>query len=101
MARWEKICPLGEVPPGGRKLLQQGLWDVLIVNAGGRVFAVSAECPHLGVSLHDGEVTGSILRCNGHGYKLDLSNGRCLSEAGLSLATFPTEIREGWIWIEI
>ena len=101
MAKWEKICPVDEVPAQSRKLLTLGVWNVLLFNTGKRYFASSAECPHLGESLELGELQGIIIRCNAHGYQMNLTDGKCLTEAGLNLPTFPVEVREGWIWIKI
>lgn len=102
MANWEKLCPLSEIPPSGRKSFALGMWSVIVFNAGKRFYACAAECPHLGVNLESGELQGHVLRCSGHGYQLDLSNGQCLTEAGLELPIFQVESRpDGWIWIKI
>jgi len=101
MANWEKLCPASDIPPGGRKLFEMSMWDVLVFNTGKRFFACSNECPHLGEPLEKGELAGHVIRCNAHGYKMDLTNGKCLSEAGLDLPIFPVEIRDNWVWIKI
>ena len=101
MANWEKLCPVSEIPPDARKAFAVGMWNVLVFNMGKRILACSAECPHLGVNLEAGELQGHVIRCNAHGYQMDLTNGQCLTERELSLPIFPVEIRDGWIWIKI
>ncbi|MBI3549518.1 MAG: Rieske (2Fe-2S) protein [Elusimicrobia bacterium] len=101
MAQWEKVCAVEEVPANGRKLVPVGVFNVLVFNSGKRYFACVNECPHLGMPLETGELAGHVVRCNSHGYQMDLTNGRCLTEAGLSLPVFPVEVREGWIWIKV
>jgi len=102
MAVWEKICPAEELPSGSRKLLQLGVWNVLLIHSGKRLFACSNECPHLGEPLDQkGEVQGHTIRCAAHGYQVDLTSGKCLTEAGLDVPIFPVEVRDGWICIEI
>lgn len=101
MANWEKLCPVAEVPSGTRKVLPMGMWNVLVVNTGKRYLACNNECPHLGEPLEKGELIGHTLYCSTHGYKVDLTNGKCLSEAGLDLPIFPIEVRADWIWIKI
>jgi len=101
MANWEKLCPVSDVPPGGRKLFEMSMWNVLVFNTGKRYFACSNECPHLGEPLEKGELAGHVIRCNAHGYKMDLTSGQCLTEAGLEIPVFPVEIRDNWIWIKI
>lgn len=101
MTKWEKLCPVEDVPPQSRKLFTLGVWNVLLFNTGRRWFASSAECPHLGVSLETAELAGNTLRCQAHGYQMSLTSGKCLTEAGLTLPIFPVEIRDGWVWIKI
>lgn len=101
MAQWEKLCPVEDIPAGSRKKFPVGALDILIFNAGKRFYASAAECPHLGESLETGELHGLVIRCNAHGYKMDLSTGKCLTEAGLSMPVFPVEVREGWVWVKL
>jgi nitrite reductase/ring-hydroxylating ferredoxin subunit len=98
-AKWEKLCSVEELPPGTRKRFPLGAIDILVFNNGKRYYASAAECPHLGEPLDNGELQGHIVRCNAHGYKLDLSNGKCITEAGLDIAVFPVEVRDGFVWV--
>ena len=102
MANWEKICALAEVPPGTRKMFPAVLWNILIFNTGKRIFACANECPHLGEPLlTTGELHGHVVRCSAHGYEMDLSSGKCMTEAGVDLPIFQVEVRDGWIWIKL
>jgi len=100
MAKWEKLCPVEEIPPGSRKRFPLGSLEILIFNTGKRFFASSSECPHLGESLEDGELMGTVIRCNAHGYKMDLTTGKCITEAGLDIPIFQVEVRENWLWVK-
>lgn len=101
MAKWEKLVQESEIPPGTRKVVPAAAMDLLIINAGKRFYACANECPHLGEPLETGELQGHILRCNAHGYKMDLSDGHCVTEAGVDLPVFPIEVREGWIFVKL
>ena len=101
MANWEKLCPTEDIPPQGRKLFALGVWNVVVFNAGKRYFACANECPHLGEPLEKGELIGHVVRCPMHGYQMDLTSGKCLTEAGLDVPIFPVEVREGWLWIKV
>lgn len=102
MPAWEKLCPVDEIPPGSRKVFPVGAADVLVINAGKRFFACANECPHLGEPLDKtGELHNHVIRCSAHGYQMDLVNGKCLTEAGLDLPVFRSEVREGWLWIQV
>src|SRR5438105_4495855 len=98
---WEKLCPESDIPSGTRKKFPLGSLEILVFNTGKRFYASAAECPHLGESLESGELQGHVLRCNAHGYRMDLSDGKCLTEAGLDIPIFHVEVREGWIWVRV
>lgn len=99
-AKWERLCPVEEIPPGERKRFPLGALDVLVFNTGKRYYACTNECPHLGEPLEAGQLQGHVLRCNAHGYRMDLATGKCLTEGDLEIPIFPVEVREGWIWVK-
>ena len=100
MSNWENLCPVEDIPPGTRKLFPLSALDVIVYNTGKRFYASAAECPHLGESLLEGELQGHVLRCKAHGYRMDLSNGKCINDAELGLPVFLVEVRDGHIWIK-
>ncbi|MEK7743355.1 MAG: Rieske (2Fe-2S) protein [Elusimicrobiota bacterium] len=100
MPKWEKLCPVEDIPPGSRKLFPLSALDIIVFNTGKRFYASAAECPHLGENLIDGELTGHVVRCKAHGYKMDLSDGKCITEAGVDIPIFPVEVREGSVWVK-
>ena len=69
---------------------------VAVLSVGGRLFAVSDRCPHMGAPMSAGTVGGTlvasapqelaygrherVLRCPWHGWEFDLDTGRSLLE---------------------
>lgn len=86
------VAPLGDIPPGSRKLVETAGRPIVIFNVGGRLFAVSNRCPHAGGSLaHAKQVgllesnepgqyrysrQGEIIRCPWHSWEFDLATGK-------------------------
>lgn len=99
-AKWEKICTVDEVPAGQRKRFPLGALDILIINTGKRFYACAAECPHMGETLETAEIHGHVLTCSAHQYQLDLSSGKCPSDADLEIPVFPVEVRDGAVWVK-
>jgi len=74
----------------------------------GRVACAIDLCPHRGVALSAGKVTGDCVECPFHGFRYDPS-GRCTlvpangrnapAPAALHVKTFPTCEAHGFIWI--
>jgi len=67
-----------------------------------RVFACAQKCPHAGGSLASGylDAAGNIV-CPLHRYKFDTKNGRNISGEGYHLKTYPVELRNDGVFIQI
>jgi nitrite reductase/ring-hydroxylating ferredoxin subunit/uncharacterized membrane protein len=73
---------------------------VVLVKRTGRIYALSATCPHLGGPLDEGELIGGAIRCPWHGSELALEDGHVVKGP----TTFPARcydvrVREGNIEI--
>jgi nitrite reductase/ring-hydroxylating ferredoxin subunit len=65
------------------------------------VRACDNRCPHEGYPLSEGSLSPDcILTCNWHNWKFDLANGENLY-GGDRLRVYPTEIRNGDIWVDL
>jgi len=67
-----------------------------------QVFAVAYKCPHAGGIMAEGyiDVAGNII-CPLHRFKFSLQKGRNVSGEGYYLKTFPIEMREDGIYVQI
>ena len=86
------VATVGEIPPGGRKLLTLNGRDIGIFNIAGDYFALLNRCPHQGAALCKGtlvslatsdapghfELTreGEMLKCPWHGWEYDVRTGQ-------------------------
>jgi len=100
-AKWEKLCPVDDIPGGRRKRFPLGAIEILVINTGKRFYACSWECPHSGGNLEDADVQGHIIRCKSHDYRMDLATGKCLDEADLEIPIFPVEMQNGWVAVKV
>lgn len=73
-----------------------------LLRRGDRVFAFAPKCPHAGAPLCEGwlDAQGRVV-CPLHTYRFDPANGRNTSGEGYKLRTFPTEIRDGEVWVTL
>jgi NADPH-dependent 2,4-dienoyl-CoA reductase/sulfur reductase-like enzyme/nitrite reductase/ring-hydroxylating ferredoxin subunit len=77
---------------GGMLLGHVGDQDVLVVRAGGEIFAVDAHCSHYHGPLADGLVVGESIRCPWHHACFDLRSGEATRAPALSpLAVWQVE----------
>lgn len=49
--------------------------EILLARIGGKYYAVSNRCPHMGGRLSDGELEGTVVTCPRHGSQFDLTDG--------------------------
>ena len=59
------VAKIGEIPPGGRKLVTVGKITLGIFNVGGEFFAYRNICPHAGAPVCEGRM-GSAIVCDGN-----------------------------------
>ncbi len=107
--QWYAILESSEVQAGRPVgVTRMGEQMVLWRDGQGRVACAIDLCPHRGVALSAGKVTGDCVECPFHGFRYDPS-GRCTlvpangrnapAPAALHVKTFPTCEAHGFIWI--
>lgn len=68
-----------ELAQRGRNVFRARGKQILLIEAGGRVFAVANRCPHEGYPLSDATLgPGCVLTCDWHNWKFDLASGATL-----------------------
>ena len=75
--------------------------SIALFNHNGRIYATDNQCPHMGYPLTRGVIRSGILTCDWHGRSFDLKGGGCFNYECDDLQTFPAEVRDGEIWIQI
>jgi len=67
----------------------------------GEVYAVDNRCPHMGFPLSKGSVHDGILTCYWHYARFDLQTGGTFDLWADDVRTFPAEVLDGDIWIDL
>jgi nitrite reductase (NADH) small subunit len=80
MSDWKKLCPLDEIPRLGSRVIESAHGDIAIFRlADDEVFAVHDKCPHKGGPLSQGIVSGKVVTCPLHSWKIDLQSGEAIA----------------------
>ena len=75
------VAKIADIPAGHTlKVKGEGV-DIMLANAGGKVYALADRCPHMGGSLSGGTLEGTTIKCPNHGAIFDLTTGKNLVEA--------------------
>lgn len=110
------VARVGEIPPGGRKIVEAGGRSIGIFNVGGTIVAVLNVCPHELAPVCLGRTTGTalpsppgewrwgregeILACPWHGWEFDLLTGKALVDKR-RLRRYPVTVEEDTIFITV
>lgn len=105
------LFPSEQLRPGVRKLVSLDQLEIAIINVDENIYAFRNECPHQGISMIYGPITGSmvtsnpqeyvyglddqLIKCPLHGWEFDLKTGRSLfSPSQVSLLTYDVRKEE-------
>ncbi|QLG29914.1 Rieske (2Fe-2S) protein (plasmid) [Halorarum halophilum] len=104
-----EVCPVSELPPGKKKIVQVGNLTIGVFNVKGEFYALANVCPHQLAPLCEGRVTcetiapevgeyelireGEIIQCPWHGWKFDIATGNSVfNPHKLSTPTFDVAV---------
>jgi len=68
---------------------------------GDRVYALDNRCPHMGFPLDRGSVEDGILSCHWHHARFDLASGGAFDLWADDIDSFPVEVRDGEIYVDL
>jgi len=95
VARFEELQGKGSITvhPNGKTL-------VLFLYSD-KVYALDNRCPHMGFPLDTGSVEDGILSCHWHHARFDLASGGAFDLWADDLDSFPVELRDGEIYVDL
>jgi 3-phenylpropionate/trans-cinnamate dioxygenase ferredoxin subunit len=96
------VAKVGEIPPGGVKVVRLEDQSVALFHVDGNYYAMDDICTHDGGPLAEGTLEGNVIECPRHGAKFDVRNGAVLClPATAPVPTYAVriegdEIKVGW-----
>ena len=101
-SQWIPLAAVSDVPLGEAKAIKLGDGrSIALFNVDGRIYATDNQCPHMGYPLTRGAIRHGILTCDWHGRSFDLEGGGCFNYECDDLQTFPVDIRQDEVWIQL
>ena len=104
---WYALCKSSELKPGkARSQLICGHKVAIFRTESGKLGAMDAFCPHMGMDMGSGKVVGETLQCFFHHWRFN-TQGKCVDIPCSKSApnerahtqSYPVEEKYGWIWI--
>ena len=96
-----QVADLDELSQAGALTVQAGRHTLALFRYGERVYAVDNRCPHMGFPLDKGSVKDGILTCHWHHARFDLASGGTFDQWADDVPSFPVEVRDGQIWVDL
>jgi 3-phenylpropionate/trans-cinnamate dioxygenase ferredoxin subunit len=104
MAHLIEVCPVAELPPGERRLIEWEDLEIGVFNCAGTLYAIEDRCSHDDGPLAEGgfDSEACTVECPRHGSLFDLKTGKPLTlPAYVPVDTFPVIIEEETIKLEV
>jgi 3-phenylpropionate/trans-cinnamate dioxygenase ferredoxin subunit len=104
MAKLIDVCPLSELPPGERRLVEFDELEVGVFNCGGAFYAIEDRCSHDDGPLAEGvlDADACTIECPRHGSLFDLKSGNPRTlPAYVPVDTFPVTVENDMIKLEV
>ena len=98
------VCPVEELPPGERRMIDVNGRKVGVFNADGDLYAIEDRCSHDDGPLAEGpfDPPARTVECPRHGSLFDLETGRPKTlPAYLPVETFRVRVEDGTIKMEV
>lgn len=96
-----KVADLKDVQESTPKAVKVEGRSIALFQHQGNIYATDNQCPHMGYPLTRGRVRNGVLTCDWHGWSYDMRGGGCFTGGCDDLDTFPVEVRDGAIFIDV
>jgi 3-phenylpropionate/trans-cinnamate dioxygenase ferredoxin subunit len=98
------VCPVAELPPGARRLVEHDGMRIGVFNCDGTIYAIEDRCSHDDGPLAEGEFNPAActVECPRHGSLFDLTTGRPKTlPAFKPVQTFATSVADDTVTLEV
>ncbi len=96
-----RVCRVEQLQEGRGRVVFAGTLKVAVFRIGDQIYAIKNACPHAGGSLGVGRVEAMTVACPRHDWQFHLGTGACVGRKMYSVETFPVEVRDGEVWVEV
>jgi toluene monooxygenase system ferredoxin subunit len=98
---FQRIVELDELWENEMRGYVVGRTRLLLVRLPGAVCAYEDRCAHLGLALHDGDLTDEVITCRAHHYRYDARTGRGVNPKSARLRSYPVRVDQGVISVDV
>jgi nitrite reductase/ring-hydroxylating ferredoxin subunit len=96
-----RAASLAELQAKGQLLVRLDHQMVALFYSNNQVYAIDNRCPHMGFPLHGSVCKDGIVTCPWHYARFDLASGGTFDSWADDVRSFPVQIQDGEIWIDL
>jgi nitrite reductase (NADH) small subunit len=97
-----RVCELSALRSEGATSVVLGELRIAVFRThDGALFALEDRCPHRGARLSEGVIYEHIVACRDHGWSVGLKDGIVLDPDQGCVKTFPVEVYDGTVYVEV
>src|SRR3972149_3142047 len=96
-----RVASVAEVRAAGRLVAQADGHGLVLFAVGAPIHALDNRCPPMGSPLPRGTLQDGILPCHWHHARFDLESGGTFDRWADDVRTFPVQIRDGEVWVDL
>ncbi len=101
MPDYFEVADAASLAPGSSRSVEVHGQRLALFNVQGTFHALADDCPHRGGPLGAGWFEGCTVHCPLHGWGFNVVTGACDTRPDRPAKTFPTEVRDGRVWVEL
>ena len=99
MSSYVKVGRVSDFREGRGKAVDVAGERVAIFRADGTLRALQNACPHMGAELADGQIEGSRVVCERHGWEFDLETGASGRRSGAYARVYEVKVVEEEVFV--
>ena len=96
---WIKVASEGAVPERGVLPVYPLGLGLLLVKAGGAVYAIANRCAHMACPLESGARDGFVITCPCHDWRFDVRTGAFVEAPEITIPTYPVRVEGGEVFV--
>lgn len=96
-----RAANLTELQEKGQLLIRLNQQPIALFYSNDHVYAIDNRCPHMGFPLHGSVCKDGIVTCPWHYARFDLASGGTFDSWADDVRSFPVQIQEGEIWVDM
>lgn len=96
-----KAIEADSLAPGKATIVRANHREYALFNVDGEYYCLDNECPHRDGPLGEGDVEGDVVTCPYHAWQVNIKTGEVQHAFRACVATHPTKVEEGAVWIDV